>query len=255
MYKGVIFLAKKYCENCGAACKDTDSFCRMCNASLAYAADESYKLINDISTSELNMLIDKNAARYMEILADNEDKKVFIHFNWAAFFIPEIWLLYRKMYLYFVLKIISTILILGLVLWGTIAYCSARVEDEKNNPPQQVQPNYENLENLSEELRSKYINDFNKAAQYQIPFSKQAPGLVLFAFGFTVLLVNFVFSLFADCLYRRYLIKHYEYYCGVSVLSALWGVLVFGIFIVIYLVYMFQSNFEGIFFGILNSYF
>ena len=45
-----------------------------------------------------DFFIDKNASRYVDIYAENENKKFFLSWNWAAFFFGVNWMCYRKMY-------------------------------------------------------------------------------------------------------------------------------------------------------------
>lgn len=244
----------KYCENCGSVCKATDTYCRICNASLLLAADDSYKSINGISTSELNLLIDKNAGRYMEVFADNEEKKVFLNFNWMSFLFPEIWLLYRKMYLYFALKLITTILVVILALIGTISYCSYRIEEEKEGNIPKVVLNTDRIENLRDDIKAKYLEDFKFAAEHQTPFIEQTPVLVNIVFYGTIILTNFIFALFADCLYRRYLIKHYEYYCGTSIIAASVGIVIMCALLLPEFLFRFSEDFSGILNQIVMSF-
>ncbi len=54
--------------------------------------------INDIGKIEMASFIEINQERYLNIFKKNENRKFFLHMNWAAMFLSIYWMFYRKMF-------------------------------------------------------------------------------------------------------------------------------------------------------------
>ena len=110
---------EKKCEYCGAAYIVSDGYCRNCWKRLPDAVSPKEELLNGVKKADWHFFIDKNASRYVDIYAEDENKKFFLSWNWAAFFFGVNWMCYRKMYknaalfavIYSVLALCVTLLI------------------------------------------------------------------------------------------------------------------------------------------------
>ena len=89
---------EKKCEYCGATYIVSDGYCRNCWKRLPDAVSPKEELLNGVKKADWHFFIDKNASRYVDIYAENENKKFFLSWNWAAFFFGVNWMCYRKMY-------------------------------------------------------------------------------------------------------------------------------------------------------------
>ncbi len=86
------------CEGCGAVCNTEDGCCKSCWKKLPNASEDNDGVMEGIGHSDWRNFIEKNTDYYMPIFQKNEGKNVFISMNWAAFFLGNNWLFYRKMY-------------------------------------------------------------------------------------------------------------------------------------------------------------
>ena len=119
---------------------------------------------------KLHDFIGRNSRRYCDIFEENENKKVFVHTNWAAFFFGPAWMFYRSMYAWgtlgllanYIIAFISIFLVVGLYALGIL-----------------------------------------KSGTVEELLSTVYPGICI-----NQLIVRVVFSLFADCIYRAYVFKN-----------------------------------------------
>lgn len=209
-----------YCENCGAECKSDQDFCHKCSGSLIGAADERFCEINGIPIGRLHVLIDRNAGRYIEIFADNENKTHFLTFNWAAFFFPELWLLYRRMFSYAFLKIVLSFLLTIAVIFVCYLSFLPQINEIKAMPDFPAPPSTEHLQEYDDWVIDSYVEEYTRRN------SKEAKLNIIYEMigGFTLLfnlLFNFVFSLYSDCIYRHYILKHTTGPGGVSFVAVI----------------------------------
>ncbi len=196
----------RYCPKCHAACSPQATFCYSCYTSLGEEADAipaGEESINGVRVMELSLMIERNGSRYLKIFRKNEQKRAFLHTNWAAFFLGIYWFFYRKMYGYGMaclgLAVAATFLsiLLPVVLFG----------GQLQEIEQQVESAYEVLYSGEEapneaqlEALSALIDRYNRMEEQQ--------GLtyivctLAFGLGFRLAI-----SLFADCLYRHHLLK------------------------------------------------
>ncbi len=174
-----------------------------------------------ISVSECNLFIENNALRYMEIFSDNSDRSVFTHTNWAAFSFTGIWLSYRKMYKTAVLMIVFLLLLLV----GSFGV-SFTVADNLKAQVEMEADDYEKFEFLQNEEVAKYLTPEDISDLYTLYNSKTIKKNKIGFWAITIPLIlfvvaKFIFSLFADCLYRKFIHKNYKSKSGgTSVIGA-----------------------------------
>lgn len=102
------------CTNCGATCKSKDEYCKSCWKKIAIEAAPDDSIVDEVNQSEWvdwELFIDKNADRYIETYKKNQDKKIFAHINWSAFFFGLNWVLYRRMIKFAIISLVITSLL------------------------------------------------------------------------------------------------------------------------------------------------
>lgn len=201
------------CENCGAECKTTDSFCRSCYASLKEDSANYSETINGISSSDWGSMIEKTTARYFDIFKKNEDKKVFLHFNWAACFAGIYWYFYRRMFLYGVLwlLIINILSVGAIALSGAIYYNDLQEYAKADESYVEFEhDDYGNYMIDGESVGYDTVIEVQKSNS-DIESSKNAvfAKIIILSLVF-VQAIAFISSLFADCLYRYSLLKKHD---------------------------------------------
>lgn len=197
----------KKCPNCGANIISGNSFCYSCNTSINVNIKNEEIILEE--KSDLDVFIDKNIDRYNKIFTKNQEKKVFISFNFAAFFLSFIWLMYRKMYKYAAIYLtISTILLLSLTV-----VASAFVKQDIENAKKILEP-YATYMDETESLSSALIDGtvdgeelLKSLNQYKTEIYKSV-GVAFFILLIPQIIFNLMLGLFADCLYRRYVYKN-----------------------------------------------
>ena len=212
------------CQNCGATFINGDSYCRTCHAPLEYAPTPTEVMLNGIKKSEWHLFIDKNSSRYVEVFSKNEDKKIFFNMNWAAMFFTIYWMFYRKMYKYaFIFLAVSMIFSVCLTSLVATAVKPAILEAEKIIEPYSgyytetgnIFPEYyESLMDVSNaiEARNRYNREID-SIMGKLSFWIIVPSIIL----------NLLFGLLADCIYRRYILRNIEYKQGGTSLWLLAG--------------------------------
>ncbi|MBE6798584.1 MAG: DUF2628 domain-containing protein [Ruminococcaceae bacterium] len=150
----------KICPKCETECGDTERVCYRCGYSFVSAENDEEGL--DKGTDErMRLFIDKNVDRYMDIYKKNKGKKVFVSWNWSAFFMQFNWMFYRGMYAKTVLLqmasyVLRVLVVILAVIIGVFGYAKNYVK--VNN----VESNYtiKTVEAYSEEysrMTHKYI--------------------------------------------------------------------------------------------------
>lgn len=207
------------CHNCGAECSPNEDYCRRCYAQLSQARDvfdaNSDETLNGIPVSDYHEMIEINAARYLGIFRKNENKRVFLHTNWSAFFFSIYWFFYRKMYLYGVLSLLVSVLIsIAAILLSVLVFRGEILELRA------IQSQYESMDISVSDYSA---DDLGEVIEYQTevaPKLDALTGKMLVLVCVVYIVMYFVCSLFADCLYRRYLLtKGRETGGGVSGIS------------------------------------
>lgn len=199
------------CENCGEVCKITDSFCRSCYASLKTKPEEECtETVSGVSSSEWKKMFQKNEARYYEIFKSNEDKKVFVHTNWAAAFLGIFWYFYRRMYLYGILWMTMICLLFPVGFGLSTAVLHNDFTEYEKAQENIVDYDFESDGKYSVDGRIISDEEYQEIVSYRKSVRSMKDGIIFKVFGFTfglVLVATVVSGLFADCLYRRNLLK------------------------------------------------
>ena len=205
---------EKKCEYCGAAYIVSDGYCRNCWKRLPDAVSPKEELLNGVKKADWHFFIDKNASRYVDIYAENENKKFFLSWNWAAFFFGVNWMCYRKMYknaalfavIYSVLALCVTLLIsnayknqLKPLYEEVIAYEQNYNGNNftANNPDLIIEVNEQPIK--AYEARKKISFITNKITLWTI---------------FVMLVLQIPIGLSADCIYRSHILKKIKYSDG-----------------------------------------
>ena len=209
---------EKRCEYCGAPYIVSDGYCRNCWKKLPDEPQDDVVLLNGVKKAEWHMFIDKNSSRYVEIYAKNEGKKAFLHMNWAAFFFGINWLCYRKMYKYALIVFILNFIIsaaASLLVIGTFR--------------SQIEPLYKDIAAYEESFSDTNITiidyDYATSPLYSAAMDAQNQLNKIYIkissiLLFVLLISNIIFGLFADCIYRAYILKHIKFTDGGTSLIA-----------------------------------
>ena len=200
------------CPNCNAQCPIEADYCRDCNAPLHKNREQDTDTINGVPTVQLSMMIEKKGGRYLEIFRKNESKMVFVHTNWAAAFMGIYWFFYRKMYWYGV----AWLLLSCMITFAATLSTAAIFRDEVLAMEQQIDDddmyNWENsfmeenvedtgIASTTDHVDSKR-NLTDLYAKNQMLSTKMDLCIIIPSLMFSIAV-----SLFADCLYRRHLLK------------------------------------------------
>lgn len=116
-----------YCQRCGAEQKGKSRFCTACGMSLNSAKnkEKSWTPVEDITPEDEDFYratVGKNATYYLPRFQKIADNPRALTWNWSAFFVSFLWLIYRRMWpsaiLYFISLILATILSIILLPLG-----------------------------------------------------------------------------------------------------------------------------------------
>lgn len=184
------------CPNCKAICSSAGKPCASCGTYIQRVIETPEEVFSDgEKASDYHAFIGSNAARYMEIFRENKNRRVFLHTNWAAFFLPVYWLFYRKMVLHGIAFCLAQVL---LVSCGMMIYYSINKTDA-----QRAAIVYAEEVDLSERSDSENIQAVRR-------YVYRLVGCMI-----TIEIVfAFVFSLFADWLYREHVRRKIAYSNG-----------------------------------------
>jgi len=206
---------EKKCSNCGATIIEGDTFCRTCKTDIEREPESKENLIEGIKVSDWHTFIDKNSSRYVEIFSKNEGKKLFLNMNWAAMFFNFYWMFYRKMYKYaFIFLIISLIFSISTIFVVVTAYKPAINEVNKI-----IEPYSEFLDegNGIFSAHSDGSVDVSEILEAATEYDKKMDK-ILIKLSFSIIVPSLVFGaifgLFADCIYRRYILRNINYKVG-----------------------------------------
>ncbi len=110
------------CAECGAKCKNTDSYCPSCQASIKRQDLTHYEPLEGIEMEKWKGFIVKSTEHYIDMFRKYENKKVFARFNPWAFLWCLPWFLYRKMYLQsIIIAVFMFLIISGFLLLFNVA--------------------------------------------------------------------------------------------------------------------------------------
>jgi hypothetical protein len=119
-----------YCSNCGKEVTENSSFCGHCGKKLGNVQNnfQQSTMLSAITDKDFSTFIGKNASRYVAKFKKfnmGELDNFAPTWHWPAFFVPFIWLLYRKLYLWalliFCLSIIPFVGFIVMIVMGITA--------------------------------------------------------------------------------------------------------------------------------------
>lgn len=236
---------QKRCPECNALCGENDTYCKKCGKSFVSKtvpdSAETYfdpdETINDIPVSEITLKLQKNTSRYLKIFKKNEDAKYFGSFNFAAALLSIHWFFYRKMYkIGLLVSLISSIIVCSALAIGVaVNYDSIMTMDEYNaeyeEAKEYIQEFYLENEDIMNHFYSQSINDKNaeppeeykkyveslKIVSEQERNTRALLGKLYFYPVVAGLLCMAFIGVFADCIYRNFLLnKKHDRRGGVS---------------------------------------
>lgn len=160
----------------------------------------------------MHKLIEKNSDRYVEIYEKNEKKKTFVSLNFAAMFFSIYWFFYRKMYLYgtifliaaTALSFVSEVVVTAFFADDLISITQEYIELEEALKSGEISD--EDVILPSKQTYNAYESKM-KSLQLKTEAVMAKVGLISFVVTFIIRLVP---GLFADCIYRRYLLTNGE---------------------------------------------
>ncbi|MDD2362183.1 MAG: DUF2628 domain-containing protein [Oscillospiraceae bacterium] len=178
--------------------------------------------IRGISKSEMASFIENNQEHYIGIFEKNENRKFFLHMNWAAMFLSIYWMFYRKMFMTGALYLLCSAIFSTLIF--SISLVSLK-DDISTIREQQNKATFYQSEYTTDEFAdlSGYFAD------NQTKLNQMKNDLYSKLFSFIILpfiVFALVFGLIADCLYRNHILKKIEFSDGGT--SNIIGLLFFG---------------------------
>ncbi len=196
------------CEKCGTICNLKDGYCSECWTKLPGA--EEFEL-DGISETVWDNFIGPKSQRYIDVYKKNKGKKLFLGWNWAAFFFGINWMVFRKMYKFALIAcIISTLL----SVVATVAF---------------ILPHKDRIMELNQDIAAyeEYVASGNPTVKYNPAGSAYSPNVVkkgaaaqkeflkiqtgvFFKAIFVVWLLNVLMGLFGDSIYKLHILKYSE---------------------------------------------
>ena len=173
-----------------------------------------------ITSGELHTFIDRNAMRYIEVFSENKNSKRFTTKNWAAFFFPELWLLYRKMFLYALLKAIASILICVTVFSVLVAIMEPKINEIISSSEDVVVTVPDYMQEYDDWVIDSYKEEYLRQNSKYTKLNSIYVGINC-ATTFSIMLFNFIFSRYADCIYRGYIVRNSHKKGGVSIVAVI----------------------------------
>lgn len=220
-------MSEKYiiCDNCGTRCDINDVYCKKCSHNISDSSfiDESARVIDGIENEELKKYIGKNAKYYMNCFSKTK-KKWFIQFNLWAFIFGANWFFYRKM------RKIAITYVVGITLFGCLLtfVCALVFMPDLNR--------YVAAKEAKDEFYADYLKgeveifqDYRYTPEYkklvvEVQEARKKVELVEMLITIPVLIVDILFRLSANSLYKQHITKKYYYTVGgTSLSSAIWG--------------------------------
>ncbi len=219
----------KRCDVCGAMCEDNAFVCSACGEEFNDAR------LDGIKISDYASFIDQKSDRYLDIFRKNENKKIFVHTNWAAFFFCIYWFFYRKMYAKGLLALLSIVLVSVLAFSAGMMAFRGEYESAKEEYNRQVQLYEEATGEEYEANKAVIVYPAEISTKVDLISANAAVNEILKKI-YSVMLIaefaaSFIISLFADCLYRAHIKKRVAYSDGgvsrVSIIGAAAVMIVF----------------------------
>lgn len=213
---------EKKCEYCGATYIVSDGYCKKCWKRIPTTASPKEELLDGVKKAEWHFFIDKNASRYVDIYAENEGKRLFAGWNWAAFFFGNNWMFYRKMYKAAVICSFIYSLIAVLVMLAVSAAYSGQLKplyEEVAAYEQNFNTDSFFAENSSLKISVNGQPIMAYEAREKIDFITKK--IVLIS-AFILLLSQLPLGLFGDCIYKAHILKKIKYSDGGVSYIAFW---------------------------------
>ncbi len=199
----------KICNNCGAVCDISDTYCLKCLQSFEEQDEADKPIIAGIDNEDLKNFIGKKSEYYLGKFDKARNKKVFIQFNLSALLFGPTWFFYRKMYKF---AMIYAVILLSFYFGLSVAMPVIFEAD--------VDRYYDAVETYNDYVNSDaetYIYDrtdgysimLGKTPEYQeicdnLDDANGRISLIKYLITVPVLVVNIAFRLFANCFYRKY---------------------------------------------------
>ena len=191
--------------------------------------DASGSAIEGISPGKLHTFIDRNAMRYIEAFSENKNYKRFTTKNFAAFFFPELWLLYRKMYLYALLKAITSICVT--VFFISTAVMTPKINEIINSSDSVAVEIPEHIKQYDDWVVESYVKEYLRQNSKDTRLNAIYLGINIVTVA-ALIIYNLFFSLYADCIYRTFIIRNRHKKGGVSFISVIIPIVLIFIFFV-----------------------
>ena len=203
---------KRVCLNCGATCEEDRDYCSRCSGRSGFVKEDI--MLEKHKVTLWSTFLNKNCDRYLEIFRKNENNKLFLHTNWAAFLAPDYWLHYRRMHILGAVVSILKWLILFAVL--ILFYHNASYFFEAF-----VTGSHNEFVEGAEKIQSAAIEGFNMYLSPQ-DIEQRVQMLAGICSVTLYLAIRFIFSLFADCIYRGFVRRNIlKYEVGTSKTGAI----------------------------------
>ena len=192
---------------------------KLLNNSVKDFANES-SAVKGIPAGKLHTFIDRNAMRYIDTFSQNKDFKRFTTKNYAAFFFPELWLLYRKMFLYALLKAITSILLCVMVFYVSIAVMTPKINEIISSDDEVIVTIPEHIKEYDDWVIDSYVEEYERRNSKDTRLSAIFFGIDILTTA-SLIIYNFIFSRYADCIYRGYIVKNSHKKGGVSFVAVI----------------------------------
>ena len=205
-------MAEKICQNCGARCKLDDKYCKSCSEKLSEETIVTDNFLHGIEKIKWLSFLEVGYSRYMNVYEKYENKKFFLHINWAAFFFGIGWMIYRKMY-----KLAAIFMIVFMLLSFAVMACVAEYYADD------IVENYIAIETYQEYKYNGGEDSLYEASVgiYDAPelaAAKEAEKsnfkiyvITYTSYVITALFLEFVvLGLFGDFIYRAHVIKNIQ---------------------------------------------
>lgn len=173
--------------------------------------------INDISINEIGNFIENNRLRYIDIFKKNENKKIFLHMNWAAMFLSIYWMFYRKMYK------AGVLFLLCLCIFSTLIFSLSLItlKDDIIAINKQEDKAMYNQNKYSYYINANFTEEQTKLNEMKNDLNNKLISFIVFpSIAFSLL-----FGLIADCLYRNHMLRKIRYSDGGVSKKAVFGAL------------------------------
>lgn len=165
-----------------------------------YGDENSEETVNGIPVTDYILFIENNNDRYLEVFKNNENKKWFLHMNWAAFFFTVYWMFYRKMFLEGLIFLLLNFVFSAIVMVSLLFCFSGELKE---------------IQNMSKQNTGEILTESQLETTYELQTRTNVvlKKLILWA-GFSGVAVAFAMGLLADWIYREHVLRKIRYAQG-----------------------------------------